>query len=99
MLEQRANWSRKGIARGGTLVLTDRRLIFKPNSIDASVGLRASQWPIRSIDRVSVAPRNYNPLSGGLRRRLRVDLTDGTRELFVVGDAEQLTDTITAHLS
>lgn len=84
----RANWSRRGVARGGTLVLTDSRVIFQPNSMEASFGLRPATWARPDVRGVDVAPRGWHPLAGALRRRLRISFIDGTSELFVVGNPD-----------
>ena len=67
----------------GNLYLTDRRLIFCPNLLDA---LRNRTWFVshRDIARVGVEPRGGDIFAGGLRERLRVDLRGGDTRLFVV---------------
>ena len=90
LLEQRANWSRRGIARGGTLFVTESRVIFEPNSQEASIGLAQNEWSREELASTDVAPRGWNPISGALRRRLRLTLRDGTVLLFVVDDPSSL---------
>ena len=94
----RGNWSRKGFARGGTLVLTDRRLIFTPNSLEVSTGLKVAAWAASTIETVDVAPRGWHPFSGSLRRRLRIGLRGGSPEFFVVADVHRVAQKITALL-
>ena len=77
-----ANWLRRGVARGGTLNLTDRRLLFQPNTVEALIGLRAGSW-----DRSQLAGTEL--VGGGRRiatwqRRLGVVLADGEVVEFVV---------------
>lgn len=85
-----ANWSQGGLARGGSLDLTNQRLLFRPNSVESAIGLGPPSWPRPSITGVSVARRGCNPFSGALRRRLRVEFADGTDALFVVSDVESV---------
>lgn len=89
--KRRANWSRRGIARGGTLLLTDRRLIFQPNSMEKGFGLAVAAWDRSAIAAVGVAGRTFSLLSGGLRRRLSVTV-GGTQELFVIGDVDAVAE-------
>ena len=86
LLEERANWSRRGVARGGTLLATERRLLFVPNSVEASIGLTEASWDRSEVASVAVVRRGWSPLSGALRQRLGVTLSDGTEIFFVVGD-------------
>ena len=69
---------------GGNLYLSASRLLFKPNRIEAAVG--GQQWsaPLCTVRSVCIELRDGNLLKGGLRDRLRVDLADGSFELFVV---------------
>lgn len=88
LLEQRANWSRRGVARGGTLVITGGRVLFQPNSMEGSIGLLPATWDRSHIEKVDVAPRGWNLLAGALRRRLRFTFVDGAQALFVVDDPD-----------
>jgi hypothetical protein len=88
LLQERADWSRRGIARGGTLVVTDDRVVFQPTSMETSLGLHPAAWKRAEIKKVEVAPRSWNPFSGASRRRLRIEFLDSTQALFVVPDPE-----------
>jgi hypothetical protein len=88
LLQERANWSRRGIARGGTLVVTNNRIVFQPNSMETLLGLHPATWQRTQIKKVDVAPRSWSPFSGALRRRLRIEFLDSTQALFVVPDPE-----------
>lgn len=90
VLEKRANWSRQGVARGGTLVVTEGRILFQPNSMESSIGLLPATWDRPQIEKVDVAPRGWNLLAGAPRRRLRFTFTDGTQALFVVDDPDSV---------
>lgn len=78
------------ISRGGTVTLTNRRLIFDPNSIELTLKMVRRVWGSSDIVEVDVAPRGPNLLGGAVRRRLRLRLTDGTAALFVVKNPEAL---------
>lgn len=92
--EVRANWSRRGVARGGTLFATESRLIFQPNSMEASIGLRPATWVRQDIKKIDIAPRGWNPMSGAIRRRLRITFVNGKQALFVVGNPEDVLRTL-----
>lgn len=96
LLEERANWSRRGVARGGTLVVTERRVVFQPNRMEVSIGLRPATWDRTDIKKIDVAPRGWNPISGALRHRLRIKFNDGTQALFVVPDPDALSHAVAA---
>ena len=68
----------KGIeAVGGTLYLTDRRLIFKSHAVN--VQAHEESYPLGSI--VAVKPRNT---LGIVPNGLAVTLADGRQEKFVI---------------
>jgi hypothetical protein len=78
-------------AVGGRLTMTTMRLIFTANRLDAL--LHGHDWsvPREAVNESCVAEMTLEngPLSGGLRRRLRVELAGGEHELFVVWDPDQ----------
>lgn len=85
-----ANHEQADIARGGRLSLTSRRLVFNANRIDHRMGGRDWATPLDTVKGFGVADRAVKQaMAGGLRRRLRVVLADGSEELFVVRDAEK----------
>jgi len=98
VLEERASYARGGLARGGLLVLTDRRLIFQPNRLEAWTLLKPSTWPRTTIQEVAVAPTGEDLLAGGWRRRLQITLTDGRRAVFVVPRVDELQARLAAAL-
>jgi hypothetical protein len=73
IFERRANQTQGGIARGGRLCLTNRRLVFEPHRVERGLS-RASDRTVRlsEIGAADVAPRSWGVFSGGLRRRLRI---------------------------
>lgn len=86
--------SSKARAQGGQLHLTDRRLVFRPHAFDRL--LRGREWNV-TLDRVvgvEIEPRSGNPLSGGLRDRLRIEDVDGDVQLFVVNKLDSVVDEI-----
>lgn len=90
-LQERASWV-AGVSRGGTLVLTNSRLIFEPNSVEAALGLAPRSWAMSSIQAVRVAPRGLNLFGGAIRKRVQLVMRDGSRVLLVVRDAEEFRD-------
>ncbi len=87
-----ANRSQGKRAVGGGLHLTTQRLLFSPNVIDAKLGGKPWSCALPEILSVGVERSRFSLLelfSGGLTDRLRLDLRDGGRELFVVRDPEQ----------
>lgn len=79
-----ANRTQGGRSVGGRLYLTDTRLIFQPNRFDAVTNGRPWSAPLAGIERVSTEAPDGSPFSGGLRTRLRLDLSDGDTEFFVI---------------
>jgi len=77
---------------GGRLYLTDQRLVFEPHLIDRLVSRgRVLDVVLTNVAAVDVAPRGAGLFDGGLfRERLRVQLTDGADELFVVSSPNDL---------
>lgn len=79
---------------GGRLFITDRRIVFVPGSFDKASGGRPWEAPLDQVAVVTVEPRRFTaPLLGlaaRLRRRLRLELRDGSVELFVVNGLERL---------
>jgi hypothetical protein len=91
IIQERASWV-AGVARGGTLVITGRRVIFEPNSVEAVLGLSRHAWSRSAIATVALAPRGLNLLGGAVRRRVRLTMLDGSTELFVVNRPQELED-------
>lgn len=93
--ERRANHAVGMRAIGGKLHLTSRRLVFEPHGFDKATG--GADWQ-RSLDNVTgagAAPRQLTGLfNGGLRKRLQIDLRDGSSELFVIGDLDEVVEEI-----
>lgn len=94
-----ANLSHRGVARGGTLVLTDRRLVFQPNSAEAALRFTTRSWSRSLVEEVAVAPRGPGLFSGALRRRLELRMSDGAVVRFVVGDVDGVQAWLSAALA
>jgi hypothetical protein len=71
-----------GRAVGGKLFLTDRRLVFCPHWVDGATGGKTRDMPLADVAAAGTVPKGGT--RGGLRERLRIELTDGAEELFVV---------------
>lgn len=82
------NWQQAGVARGGRLGLTSQALVFEPNRLDRLTGGRGRRVSLSDIASVAVEPGGVakSPLSGGMRRRLRLNLKDGRAELLLISD-------------
>ncbi len=85
---------------GGKLFLTDQRLLFMPNRFDDATG--GDEWgcPLGDITAVGVEPRRpaipFVGRTAALRRRLRVDLGSGDREVFVVNGVNEAVEVLRA---
>lgn len=93
-----ANHDQADRAVGGKLFVTSQRLVFTANRIEAR--MRGIDWetPLETVSDCAVADRELKKaLAGGMRRRLRLVLTDGSEELFVVKDAEEAAKEIRRH--
>jgi len=91
----RANRTQSAMrAVGGTLVLSEADLEFRPNRVDAATGGKAWSAELAQIRSVGKEKRGRNPFNGSIRERLRVETADGAVELFVVNRLEQVTDRI-----
>ncbi len=80
-------------AVGGKLFLTNQRLLFLPNRVDAALGGHAWEAELADVRGVGRQPARRRPtmlFSGGLRDRLRVVLNQGPVELFVVNQLEEV---------
>ena len=96
-----ANRQQGGRAVGGQLTLTSSRLIFTANRMDAA--LAGDDWSVpreavndSTVSQITLAG---GPFTGGLRRRLRVELPGGIHELFVVRDPAQASSRLTELLA
>ena len=67
------------------MIVTDQRMFFQPNRIDAVIGGRSWECPLSAVMEVEVIDRDRTVLAGGMRERLGILTGDGT-EIFLVND-------------
>lgn len=78
-----------GRAVGGKMFVTNKRVLFSPHHFDAALGGEKLSIPLEAIEEVSLESPGTSGIKdrlwgGGARTRLRLDLTDGSAELFVM---------------
>ncbi len=76
------------ITSGGTLVVTNRRLLFQPNRFDTFTGKSTWACPLDSATGIAVVDRDPTVLSGGMRKRIEIQTSDGT-QIFVVNQVDE----------
>ena len=86
-------------AVGGKLFVTDRRLLFTPHLFDYALGGQRREIFFTDIANVSAQTAGGDAFGGGLRNRLRIDLRDGTAELFVVNKLDQVIEKLQKHIT
>lgn len=97
-----ANRTQGKRAVGGGLHFTTHRVLFSPNAIDARLGGKAWSCLLSEIQGMGIEPRRFSLLelfSGGLAERMRLELRDGTRELFVIRKPAERIDELRALLA
>lgn len=80
-------------AVGGKLFVSNSRLIFVPNRIDAFFKGKTWSLDIQDIENISTESPNLsvnNIFSGAWRKRLRITSYDKNTALFVVNDLEHV---------
>ena len=92
----RANMTQGDRAVGGSLVVDSGRVSFRPHSLDRSTGGQLFDVPLVKVAAIDVVPRTFHPFDGGLRKRLRLRLDDGTEALFVVSGTVKIGQRIAA---
>lgn len=83
-----------GRAVGGHLSVAERRIAFTPHGFDRATGGQGFDHSLNEIGSVDIAPRTFHPFDGGLSKRLRLNMRDGSEALFVVRRAAGLRDQI-----
>ncbi|HLN63529.1 MAG TPA: hypothetical protein VK464_18485 [Symbiobacteriaceae bacterium] len=84
-----ANHQQNGQASGGQLIVTTRAIYFEPHALNFST--QGFYCPLEAIAAVGKEPVNLRDFfSGGLRSRLRLQLTSGQVELFVVNGLDKV---------
>lgn len=87
-------------ARAGRLRVTSDGLEFGPRHVDR-LTTAPFRVPVAEITAVAVEPASLRPsalISGGLRKRLRIERVDGSVVLFVVNRVEDKVERIRAIL-
>jgi hypothetical protein len=84
--------------KGGRLIVTNHRVLFRPRRFDRLFGARDLTVPRAAVAAIEIAPRTRGLFDGGLRRRLAIRLRDGTEHLFVVNRAAQLVTVLRSEL-
>lgn len=97
--ERPANMAWRRGAVTGYLLLTERRVVFEPHRVEVLKGLKRWSAPLARIAAVGTQPRSYNPFTGSLRPRLRLDMEDGSAEIFLVNDLASAVGDITRALA
>jgi hypothetical protein len=90
-----ANRAQGKRAVAGGLHLTTQRLLFTPSVVEARLGGKPWSCASSEIASVGVQPGRRSLLemfSGGREDRLRIDLTGGTQQLFVVRDPARVAE-------
>jgi len=76
---------------GGRLFVTDRRVFFQPNRIDAGLGQKVWECPLEGVTAVETVGRDGRLFAGGTRKRLGIKTADG-EEVFVVNRLKRKED-------
>jgi hypothetical protein len=93
VLKRWANMSQGYLARAGRLVLTDRRVVFRPHTLERLTGETTLAVPRDGVVTVGLAPRTPRPFGGGmLRKRLRLMLRDRATAHVVVNQAAEVAE-------
>lgn len=72
-----------GTSAGGRLFVTDRRVFFQPNRVDARLGRKVWECPLEGVTAIETVGRDRHLFAGGTRKRLGLKTADG-EEVFVV---------------
>jgi hypothetical protein len=82
----------------GRLCLTNQRLLFIPKGFNVK---GRSPWSIdrEQISGIEIAKRTWQPYNGGMRRRLLVQLADGSQQYFVMTRVDAVAADLCARLS
>ena len=88
-----ANHTQGYRAVGGKLFVTDQRLFFAPNRIDANLRGAPVNLPRASVVKIGTTKPHYSlfqVFSGAWRTRLQLHTKDGSRYCFVVNDLDNV---------
>lgn len=76
------------ITSGGKLLVTNRRVLFQPNRFDMFTGKSLWDCPLTSAIGIAVVDRDPAVLSGGMRKRIEIQTSDGT-QIFVMNQVDK----------
>jgi hypothetical protein len=85
-------------AKGGRLIVTTNRVIFRPGLRSRITGVAPVSIPRSAIASVQVEPERSGLFNGGFRHRLVVQLDDQTRYHFAVNRPQAFTSAFNAEL-
>lgn len=88
------NHIRDGRSFEGYLYVTTQRLVYIPWPAAEARGATPFSIPLAEVSGADVAPRGTNWRDGSWRQRLRVTISSGDAELFVVWRAQRAADLI-----
>jgi hypothetical protein len=74
---------------GGTLLLTEDRLVFQPARLTVKHP-EVLSYPLADCARVETVERTWTAYDGGTHRRIRLVMADGSSELFVIKDVDEV---------
>lgn len=74
---------------GGHLVATQSRIAFAPTPKNEELGGHHWSADLSGVRGIGTMPRTWNLRDGGLRTRLRLTMSDGHDELFVVTNVKR----------
>ena len=71
--------------------MTSTRVLFTANRFDAVLGGKDWATSRENVRNIAVSGRSLRggPLTGGIRRRVRLTMADGSDELFVVTNPDE----------
>lgn len=73
-------------------VTTAGRLLFVPNRGNLRRYAQTREWQVSNIAEVGEQQRDWTPYTGGMQKRLRIGLRDGSELLFVVSKRDEAID-------
>lgn len=86
------------------MFITDKRLLFSPHHLDAALGGEKLAVPLEAIEEVGIESPGTNGIKdrlwgGGARSRLRINLSDGSTELFVMNGVSNAAEYLKATIN
>jgi hypothetical protein len=85
-------------AKGGRLIVTTNRIVFRPSLRSKIMGVAPVSIPRAAIASVQVERQRSGLFSGGFRHRVVVQLSDKTRYHFAVNRPQAFTSAFNAEL-